>query len=149
MKTVSSSAAHHGFRHWVDVLRFKALHSLQAHTVILVVAVTLVIAAVFSMGSLFSVRSSLLEQVKSNSLNDFSNEITRVRGALNAADVSNEAQYQQLVDETASSIQNSSTTNLLGVYIFRQTISGDEITPVSTEPTYGSLDQPGHTRIGP
>ncbi|WEV63381.1 MtrAB system histidine kinase MtrB [Bifidobacterium sp. ESL0732] len=139
MKAVSSNATGHGFKHWWDVIRFKALHSLQTHTVILVVAVTLVVAAVFSMVSLYSVRSSLFEQVKSNSLNDFSNEVTHVRGALNAADISDEAQYQQLVNETASSIQNNSTTNLLGVYIFRQTVSGDEITPVSTEPTYGSL----------
>lgn len=127
------------FRGWAHKLRFKVLHSLQAHVVVFGVIVSLVVAVVFSMVSLLSVRSSLFEQVKNDSRNDFSNQVLRVRSTLNAADVSNASQYQQLVNETASSIQGDGATNLLGVYVFSHTISGDEITPVSTEPAYSSL----------
>ncbi|WEV71839.1 MtrAB system histidine kinase MtrB [Bifidobacterium sp. ESL0790] len=132
-------AARSHFRGWAQRLRFKVLHSLQAHVVVFGVIVSLVVAVVFSMVSLLSVRSSLFEQVKDDSRNDFSNQVLRVRSTLNAADVSNAAQYQQLVNETASSIQGDGATNLLGVYVFSHTTSGDEITPVSTEPAYSSL----------
>ncbi|MDF7663688.1 MtrAB system histidine kinase MtrB [Bifidobacterium sp. ESL0763] len=124
---------------WASRLRFEVLHSLQAHVVVFGVVVSLLVAAIFSMVSLLWVRSSLFEQVRGDSRNDFSNQVTRVRSTLNSADVSDAAQYQQLVNETASSIQNDGATNLLGVYVFSHTVSGDEITPVSTSPAYTSL----------
>ncbi|WEV53656.1 MtrAB system histidine kinase MtrB [Bifidobacterium sp. ESL0704] len=131
--------AKNGFRRFVALTRFRILHSLKAHAVIIVVSVSMVVAIVFSMVSLISVRSSLFEQVKADSRNDFSNQVIRVRSTLNAADVTTDVQYQQLVNEAASSIQSDGASNLMGVYVFSHTISGEELTPVSTEPAYASL----------
>lgn len=119
--------------------RVKVHHSLQARTVALVALVALAVAVVFSVVSTMSVRSSLLNQVTSQSRSDFSNQVVQAQNSLDSADVAANVQYQQLVNDLASSVQNDGSSNLEGVYIWGRGTSANTIIPVSTEPTYAAL----------
>lgn len=119
--------------------RAEVRRSLQARTVAVVVLVALVVAVVFSAVSMVSARNSLLNQVSTQSRNDFTNQILRAQDSLNSADVSPNAQYQRLVNDVASTMQSEGASNLIGVYMWSRSTSSNAIIPVSTEPTYTAL----------
>ena len=95
--------------------RARVRRSLQTRTVMFVVIVSLTLAVVFSMVSMASVRSSLLSQVSGQSRNDFSAQIEQAQHNLDSADTSAYAQYQQLVNDLAATLQNEGASNLVGV----------------------------------
>ena len=119
--------------------RARVRRSLQTRTVMFVVIVSLTLAVVFSMVSMASVRSSLLSQVSGQSRNDFSAQIEQAQRNLDSADTSAYAQYQQLVNDLAATLQNEGASNLVGVYVWNRSSSGRSIVPVSTDPTYTGL----------
>ena len=119
--------------------RAEVRRSLQARTVAMVVAVTLAVAVVFSFVSMLSVRSTLLDQVSGQARNDFSNMVTQAQTGLDSADVSDSMQYQQLVNNLASSLQNEGSSNLVSVYLWSKGDDNRLIVPVSTDPTYESV----------
>ena len=118
--------------------RAEVRRSLQARTVALVVLVALVVAVVFSLVSMLSVRSSMLDQVTNQAHSDFSDMVSQAQTSLDSADVSDSVQYQQLVNDIASSLQNEGSSNLIGVYLWSRDMSNRLIVPVSTDPTYES-----------
>ncbi|WP_236691603.1 MtrAB system histidine kinase MtrB [Bifidobacterium aesculapii] len=119
--------------------RAEVRRSLQARTVAMVVAVTLAVAVVFSFVSMLSVRSTLLDQVSGQARSDFSNMVTQAQTGLDSADVSDSMQYQQLVNNLASSLQNEGSSNLVSVYLWSKGDDNRLIVPVSTDPTYESV----------
>lgn len=131
--------SNHGIKSFFQRGNAKVHSSLQARTVALVVLVALIVAIVFSLVSMVSVRSSLLEQVSEQSRSDFSTQVAQAQSSLDSADVSANVQYQQLINDLASSIQNDGSANLTGVYMWSRNTSSNEIIPVSTDPTYTTL----------
>ncbi|NEG54356.1 MtrAB system histidine kinase MtrB [Bifidobacterium platyrrhinorum] len=119
--------------------RAEVRRSLQARTVAMVVIVTLAVAVVFSVVSMVSVRSTLLNQVSTQARNDFSNMVVQAQSGLDSADVSDSVQYQQLVNDIASSLQNEGPSNLTSVYLWGKDSESRLIVPVSTDPTYESI----------
>ncbi|KFI55500.1 MtrAB system histidine kinase MtrB [Bifidobacterium callitrichos] len=118
--------------------RAEVRRSLQARTVALVVLIALAVAVVFSIMSMLSVRSSMIDQVTNQAHSDFSDMVSQAQTALDSADVSDSVQYQQLVNDIASSLQNEGAANLIGVYLWSRDMSNRLIVPVSTDPTYES-----------
>ncbi|MBT1173018.1 HAMP domain-containing histidine kinase [Bifidobacterium sp. MA2] len=118
--------------------RAEVRRSLQARTVALVVLVALVVAVVFSFVSMISVRASLLDQVTNQARADFSDMVVQAQSSLDSADVSDSVQYQQLVNDLASSLQNEGASNLVSVYLWSRDSSNRLVVPVSTDPTYES-----------
>ncbi|PLS27488.1 MtrAB system histidine kinase MtrB [Bifidobacterium parmae] len=116
--------------------RAEVRRSLQARTVAMVVAVTLAVAVIFSIVSMVSVRTTLLNQVSMQARNDFSNMVQQAQTGLDSADVSDSVQYQQLVNNLASSLQNEGASNLVSVYLSGKDDESRLIVPVSTDPTY-------------
>ncbi|KFI97896.1 MtrAB system histidine kinase MtrB [Bifidobacterium stellenboschense] len=119
--------------------RAEVRRSLQARTVALVVAVTLAVAVVFSVLSMISVRSTLHDQVSMQARNDFSTMVQQAQNGLDSSDVTDSVQYQQLVNDLASSLQNEGASNLTSVYLWGKDDESRFIVPVSTDPTYESL----------
>ncbi|MCH4158990.1 MAG: MtrAB system histidine kinase MtrB [Bifidobacterium minimum] len=113
--------------------------SLRARAVFVVVLVTLAMAVVFSMASMVSVRTSLLDQVTSEARNDFSHQALRAQREIAASDSSQNVQYQRVVNDIAADIQSDGAQNLVGVFMWSRSASINEIIPVSTAPTYASL----------
>ena len=124
---------------WMRLLRSgraEVRRSLQARTVSLVVLCTLVVAVVFSLVSMASVRTTLLDQVSGQAHSDFSTMVVQAQSSLDAADVTDAQRSQQLVKELASALQNEGPSNLYGVYLYGRDASNRVILPVSTDPTY-------------
>lgn len=113
--------------------------SLQARTVAFVVFMALLVAVVFSVVSMVSVRSSLVEQVTAQSRSDFSNLVGKAQVSLDSSDISANSQYQRLVNDLASTLQKDGASNLIGIYIWGRSTSSNDLIPVSTEPTYVSV----------
>lgn len=113
--------------------------SLQARTVMLVAIVALIVAIAFSVATMVSVRSSQLHQVTQQARGDFSAMAIQAQDALDAADVSGQAERQQLASDLVSRMQSEGASNLEGVYLWGRTQDAGSIVPVSTEPTYVSL----------
>ncbi|MBW3092523.1 HAMP domain-containing histidine kinase [Bifidobacterium sp. 82T10] len=123
--------------------RAEIRRSLQARTVVLVVAVSLAVAVIFSLVSTVSVRSSLLDQVSAQAGSDFASQVEQAQRNVDSADTSAGGQYQQLVNDMASSLQSDGASNLVGVYLWSRSTSRHSIMPVSTEPAYTSLISDG------
>ena len=115
--------------------------SLQARTVVLAMMAAFLVAAVLCSVSLYAVRSSVLAHVTDESRKDFSSLIARAQKHLNAADVTEAGQYQQLVGNIASEMQSSGGVNLIGIYLMENGNGSvaHSIVPVSTEPEYYGL----------
>ncbi|MCH9275085.1 MtrAB system histidine kinase MtrB [Bifidobacterium amazonense] len=123
--------------------RAEIRRSLQARTVVLVVAVSLAVAVIFSLVSTVSVRSSLLDQVSAQAGSDFASQVEQAQRNVDSADTSAGGQYQQLVNDMASSLQSDGASNLVGVYLWSRSTSRHSIMPVSTEPAYTDLISDG------
>ena len=73
---------------------------------------------------------------------DFSSQISLAQKQLSSANLADSSQYQQLIGNLASELQNNGSGNMIGVYL----MSGDDsnidektFVPVSTEPEYTNL----------
>lgn len=115
--------------------------SLQARTVALAMMAAFLVAAVLCSVSLYAVRSSVLAHATDESRKDFSSLTAQAQKHLNAADVTEVGQYQQLVGNIASEMQSSGGANLIGVYLMENGNGSmtHSIVPVSTEPEYYGL----------
>lgn len=113
--------------------------SLRARTAAFAVLLALVVAVVFTVVSMMLVRNTLLDQVSNQARSDFSNQVVQAQYSLESADASENERYQQLVASVASSMQQDGAANLVGVYLWSRSTSGNAIVPISTEPTFAPL----------
>ncbi|WP_158275749.1 MtrAB system histidine kinase MtrB [Bifidobacterium catulorum] len=113
--------------------------SLQRRIIVVVVLMSLAIAFGFSVVSVFSVRSTLLKQASEQSQRDFTEEVQRAQANLDSSDVINRIDYQRLITDLASTLQDEGSSNLLGVYIVGESGEYDSVVPVSTDPEYMGL----------
>ncbi|PJM72549.1 two-component sensor histidine kinase [Bifidobacterium primatium] len=120
-------------------MRSSVRRSLQRRVIVSTVLLSLVVACVFSAVSIFSVRSSLLNQASEQAQRDFTESVQRAQTNLDSSDVSARSDYQHLVTDLASTLQSEGSSNLLGVYLVGEAGNSDSIIPVSTDPQYLSL----------
>ena len=73
---------------------------------------------------------------------DFSSQISLAQKQLSSANLADSSQYQQLIGNLASELQNNGSGNMIGVYLMSgddSNIEGKTFVPVSTEPEYTNL----------
>lgn len=93
----------------------------------------LVVAVVFSVVSMISVRSTMVEQASSQSRKDFSETMTSAQKSLESADISSESQSQRLVVDLASQLQSQGSPNLMSVSMQPRDSLSSSIVAVSTD----------------
>ena len=105
----------------------------------LVFSLTAALLCLFSMGT---IKGTIQAQVMDESRRDFSSQISLAQKQLSSANLADSSQYQQLIGNLASELQNNGSGNMIGVYL----MSGDDsnidektFVPVSTEPEYTNL----------
>lgn len=117
--------------------------SLQVRMVLLATVSALLIGIVFMTASLYSVRTSLLNQVLRQAQADFAAELNRAQGGLDSADISDdEGSYQKLVVNMAANVQNEGAPNMVGVFIWPDDSTARRFVPVSTAPGDSDLITP-------
>ncbi|WP_445341367.1 MtrAB system histidine kinase MtrB [Bifidobacterium sp. ESL0820] len=117
--------------------------SLQIRMVLLATVSALLIGVVFMTASLYSVRTSLLNQVLRQAQADFAAELTRAQGGLDSADITgDEGSYQKLVVNMAANVQNEGAPNMVGVFIWPDDSTARRFVPVSTAPGDSDLITP-------
>ena len=117
----------------------KVRRSLQARTVLIVVAVSLAMAVVFAAASMAAVRASLLAQVTQEAHADFSAQLEDAQRTLDEADASDPAACQRIVNDLAVAMQGKGASNRIGFYIWSRGVDGRTLIPVSTDITYEYL----------
>ena len=105
----------------------------------LVFSLMAALLCLFSMGT---IKGTIQAQVMDESRRDFSSQISLAQKQLSSANLADSSQYQQLIGNLASELQNNGSGNMIGVYL----MSGDDsnidektFVPVSTEPEYTNL----------
>ena len=117
--------------------------SLQVRMVLLATVSALLIGIVFMTASLYSVRTSLLNQVLRQAQADFAAELNRAQGGLDSADISDdEGSYQKLVVNMAANVQSEGAPNMVGVFIWPDDSTARRFVPVSTAPGDSDLITP-------
>ena len=143
---MSSRTGHRGVSAVGMFLRrlYRAVRSsLQVRMVLLATVSALLIGIVFMTASLYSVRTSLLNQVLRQAQADFAAELTRAQGGLDSADISDdEGSYQKLVVNMAANVQNEGAPNMVGVFIWPDDSTARRFVPVSTAPGDSGLITP-------
>lgn len=124
---------------WMRKLRRRILSSLGVRVVVITVGLAFIVALILSAVLMSSVRSTLVQQLQSQSRADFSAQITQASNAIDSISCSSDSECQQAVNSLASSLQSEGPSNLVGVYLSPQSSSGHDLIPVSTEPSYKSL----------
>ena len=117
-------------------LRSSVRRSLQHRVIATIALLALVVAFGFSVVSVVSVRTSLLDQASTQTQRDFAEEVGRAQTGLDSSDVTSRSEYQQLVTELASTLQTEGGSNLLGIYIVGSDADYTSLVPVSTDPNY-------------
>lgn len=99
-------------------------------------------AALLCLFSMSAIKGSIQAQVMDESRRDFSSQISLAQKQLSSANLADSSQYQQLIGNLASELQNNGSGNLIGVYLMSgddSNIEGKTFVPVSTEPEYTNL----------
>ena len=122
--------------------RQRAHKSLQTRMVVLSMLVFSLTAALLCLFSMGTIKGTIQAQVMDESRRDFSSQISLAQKQLSSANLADSSQYQQLIGNLASELQNNGSGNMIGVYL----MSGDDsnidektFVPVSTEPEYTNL----------
>lgn len=107
--------------------------SLQVRTVFFAVLLGLVVAILFSVVSVSSVRATMIDQAIDQSQKDFTDLSIQAQNSLNSADTMGGSQTQRLVVDLATQLQSQAAPNLVGVYMWPQDYSTSNLVPVSTD----------------